>query len=83
MIKSMITTKVFCDIIGNKMVSDMWKSMIRYNYQPHIAEQICDAIDRKDSADKFNRIMSEYNEWLAEQQRQQQYFQQFLMQYFK
>ena len=31
----------------------------------------------------FNRIMQEYNEWLATQQRQQQYFQQFLMQYFK
>ena len=79
----MITAKDFCDIIGNKIASDMWKSLIRNSSQPHIAEQLCDAIDKKDSVDKFNRIMSEYNEWLAEQHRQQQYFQQFLMQYFK
>lgn len=79
----MITTKDFCDIIGNKIASDMWKSLIRNNFPPQIAEQLCDAIDRKDNADMFNRIMTEYNEWLAEQQRQQQYLQQFLMQHFK
>ena len=79
----MITAKDFCDIIGNKMASDIWKSMIRNNFPPNIAEQLYDAIDRKDRVDKFNRIMQEYNEWLVEQQRQQQYLQQFLMQYFK
>lgn len=79
----MITARDYCDIIDNKIASDMWKSMIRYNYPPHIAEQICDAIDRKDRADMFNRFMTKYNEWLVEQQRQQQYLQQFLMQYFK
>lgn len=79
----MITAKDFCDIVSNKMANEMGKSLIRNNFPPHIAEQLCDAIDRKDRVDKFNRIMSEYNEWLAEQQRQQQYFQQFLLQYFK
>lgn len=79
---NMITAKDFCDIIGNKIASDMWKSMIRNSFPPHIAEQLCDAIDRKDNADMFNRIMQEYNEWLAAQQRQQQYFQQFLIQHF-
>lgn len=79
----MITTKDFCDIIANKMASDMWKSLIRNSFPPQIAEQLCDSIDKKDSLDKFNRIMTKYNEWLAEQQRQQQYLQQFLMQYFK
>ena len=78
----MVTAKDYCDIISNKLASDMWKSMVRNNFPPHIAEQLCDAIDRKDNADMFNRIMKEYNEWLAAQQRQQ-YFQQFLMQYFK
>lgn len=82
-IKYMITTKDFCDIIGNKMASEIGKAKIRQSFPPHIAEQLCDAIDRYDKADKFNRIISEYNEWLAEQQRQQQYFQQFLVQYFK
>lgn len=79
----MIMPKDFCDIVGNKMASEMWKAKIRQSFPPHIAEQLCDAIDRNDRVDKFNRIMSEYNEWLAEQQRQQQYFQQFLLQYFK
>ena len=79
----MVTAKDFCDMIGNKMANEYGKSMIRNNFPPNIAEQICDAIDRKDNADMFNRIMKEYNEWLAQQQRQQQYFQQFLMQHFK
>ena len=55
---SMITAKDFCDIIGNKIANDVLKSMIRYSYPPHIAEQFCDAIDRKDCVDMFNRIMS-------------------------
>ena len=79
----MVTAKDFCDMIGNKMASEYGKSMIRNNFPPNIAEQLCDAIDRKDNADMFNRIMKEYNEWLAQQQCQQQYFQQFLMQHFK
>lgn len=76
----MITTKDVCDIVGNKMASEMGKSKIRQSFPPHIVEQLCDVIDRKDKVDKFNRIMSEYNEWLIEQQRQQQYLQQFLIQ---
>lgn len=79
----MITTKDLCDIIGNKIASDIGKSLIRNSFPPHIAEQLCDAIERNDSAEKFNRILTEYNEWLADQQRQQQYLQLFLMQYFK
>ena len=79
----MLTEKDFSDIIANKIANDIWKAMIRQSFPPHIAEQLCDAIDRKDNVDKFNRIMREYNEWLAEQQRQQQYLQQFLMQHFK
>lgn len=79
----MITPKDFCDIVGNKIASDIGKALIRQSFPPQIAEQLCDAIDRNDRVEKFNRIMSEYNEWLAEQQRQQQYFQQFLLQYFK
>lgn len=79
----MITAKDFSDIIANKIANDIGKAMIRQSFPPHIAEQLCDAIDRYDSVDKFNRIMREYNEWLAEQQRQQQYLQQFLMQHFK
>ena len=76
-------TKDICDIIGNKIASDVWKVMTWNIYPPHVAEQICDAIDRKYSFDIFNRFVLEYNEWLAEQQRQKQYLQQFLIQYNK
>ena len=61
----MITAKDFCDIVGNKMASKMGKAMIRQSFPPHIAEQLCDAIDRKDNADMFNRFMTKYNEWMA------------------
>lgn len=79
----MITTKDLCDIVGNKMASDIGKSLIRNNFPSHIAEQLCDAIDRNDGVDKYNRIMTEYNEWLVDQQRQKQYLQHFLQQYFR
>ena len=74
----MITTKDLPDIVGNKMANDIGKSLIRRSLPPHIAEQLCDVIDRGDSVEKFNRILMEYNEWLAEQQRQQQYIMQYL-----
>ena len=78
----MITAKDFCDIIGNQMACDIGKLLIRNSFPPHIAEQYCDAIDRYDKADKFNRIMSKYTEWLADPQRQQQFFQQFFVAVF-
>ena len=57
----MITTKDLCDIIGNKIASDIGKSLIRNSFPPHIAEQLCDAIERNDSAEKFNRIITVEN----------------------
>lgn len=74
----MITTKELCDIIGNKMANDIGKNLIRKSFPPHIAERLCDAIDKNDSVEKFNRILMEYNEWLTEQQRQQQYILRYL-----
>jgi len=38
------------------------KNEIRNSFPTHIAKQLCDAIDRKDNVDKFNRIMTEYDE---------------------
>lgn len=75
---NMITEKDLCDIIGNKIAHDIGKSLIRSSLPPHIAGQLCDAIDRNDATEKFDRILMEYNDWLAEQQRQQQYILQFL-----
>lgn len=49
----MITTKDLCDIAGNKMAKDIGKGLIRKSLPPHIAERLCDVIDRRDSVDKF------------------------------
>lgn len=67
----MITKKDLYNIIENKMVNDIGKSLLRKSIPPHIAEQLCDSIDRSDDAEKFNRILTEYNDWMIEQQHQQ------------
>ena len=79
----MITAKDFCDIIGNKIASDMWKSLIRNNFPPHIAERTCAAIDSKEKAEHFQRLLMEYNDWMLQQQRQHVAIRQFLVQYYK
>lgn len=79
----MITIKDLYDIVGKKMANEASKAIIRNNMPPHIAEQKCDAIDRNEAADHFNRILMEYNEWLANQQRQQEAVQQFLREYYR
>ena len=79
----MITVKDLYDIVGNRMANNAGKAIIRNSFPPHIAEQMCDAIDRNEAADHFNRILMEYNEWLANQQRQQEAVQQFLREYYR
>ena len=79
----MITVKDLYDIGGNRMANNAGKAIIRNSFPPHIAEQMCDAIDRNEAADHFNRILMEYNEWLANQQRQQEAVQQFLREYYR
>ena len=76
----MITIKDLYDIVGNKMANEAGKVFIRNNFPPHIAEQMCDAIDRQESAEHYMRILQEYNEWVM---RQQQCMQQFLQGYYK
>ena len=79
----MITIKDLYDIVGNRMANNAGKAIIRNSFPPHIAEQMCDAIDKQEAADHFNRILMEYNEWLVNQQRQQEVVQQFLKEYYK
>ena len=43
-----------------------------------IAEQMCNAIDGQESAEHFQRLLREYNEWMQNQQRQQETVQRFL-----
>jgi hypothetical protein len=74
----MITIKDLYDIVGNKMANETGKAFIRKNFPLPIAEQMCDAIDRQESAEHYMRILREYNEWMS---RQQQLMRQFLQQY--
>lgn len=75
----MITIQDLYNIVGNKISNEMGKSIIRNNFPPCIADQMCDAIDVHESADHFQRLMQE---WIELQQRQQQVVQSFLSQYY-
>jgi len=79
----MITIRDLYDIVEKKMVSESGKAIIRNNFPPALAEQMCDAIDRQESAEHFRRLLMEYNEWLQNQQRQQEAVQRFLREYYK
>ena len=79
----MITTKDLFDIVGHKIANETSKALIRNNFPPQIAEKMCGAIDRQEAADHFNRFLTEWNEWMVNQQKQQAYVQQFLMEYYK
>lgn len=79
----MITVKDLYDIVGNKIANELQKSIIRTNFPPHIAERMCDVVDRHEASEHFQHLLKEYNDWMAQQQRQQQFIQQFLQQYYK
>lgn len=75
----MITIQDLCDILDNKISNQVRKSIIRNNFPPQIAEQICDAIDRNERAEHLVRFFKECMEF---QQKQQQTIQAFLQQYY-
>ncbi len=75
----MITTQDLFNIVGNKISNEMGKTIIRNNFPPQIADQMCNAIDAHESADHFQRLMLE---WIELQQRQQQIVQAFFSQYY-
>ena len=79
----MITIKDLYDIVVKKMANEARKVIIRNNMPPHLAEQMCDAIDRHEAADHFQRLLMEYNERLVNQQRQQEAVQAFLREYYR
>lgn len=71
----MITIQDLYNIAGNRISSEVQKSIIRNNYPPQIAERMCNAIDLKEKADFLLRYL---NEWLEYQNRHQQIVQSFL-----
>lgn len=76
----MLTVKDFQDIIEGKIASEAQKAIIRNSVPPQIAEKMCEAIDKNETAKHFERFLKEWNEWILNQQRQQIYIQQFLTQ---
>ena len=75
----MITIQDLYNIVDNKISNEVGKAIIRNNFPPQIAEQMCNAIDYHESADHFQLLMQE---WIELQQRQQQVVQSFLLQYY-
>ena len=74
-----MTEQDFINIIGNKISNEMQKAIIRSNFQPQLADQLCKLIDSNEKADLFQRMM---NEWIAYQNRQQQIVQLFFQQFY-
>lgn len=75
----MITIQDLYNIVGNKISNEIGKSIIRNNFPPQTAEQMCNAIDQHEAADHFQRFLTE---WIEAQQRQQQAIQASLQQYY-
>ena len=78
----MITIQDLYNIVGNKIANEAQKALIRNNFPPQIAEQMCNAIDGQERAEHFQRLLKEYNEWMQNQQRQQEAVQRFLREYY-
>ena len=79
----MITIQDLYNIVGNKITNETGKAIIRNNFPPQIAEQMCRAIDGQERAEHFQRLLREYNEWMQNQQRQQEMVERFLREYYK
>lgn len=79
----MITIQDLYNIVGNKIANETGKAIIRNNFPPQIAEQMCRAIDGQERAEHFQRLLREYNEWQMQQQRQREMVERFLREYYK
>ena len=66
----MITIQDLYNVVVDKIANEAQKALIRNNFPPQIAEQMCDAIDGQEKAEHFQRLLKEYDEWIVEQQRQ-------------
>lgn len=79
----MITIQDLYNIVGNKIVNETGKAIIRKNFPPQIAERMCAAVDSPEKAEHFQRLLQEYNEWMVNQQRQQEMVERSLMEYYQ
>ena len=75
-----MTEQNFLNIIGNKISNEMQKTLIKNNFQPQLADQLCNFIDSHEKADLFQRMM---NEWIVYQNRQQQILNAYMHQQYR
>ena len=52
----MITIQDLYNIVGNKIANEAQKALIRNNFPPQIAEQMCNTIDGQERAEHFQRL---------------------------
>ena len=71
------------NIAGNRFTNETAKAIIRSNFPPQFADQMCRAIDGQERAEHFRRLLQEYNKWMLNQLRLQALVQQFLREYYK
>ena len=50
----MITIQDLYNIVGNKISNEVGKTIIRNNFQPHIAEQMCNATEAATNSPSFS-----------------------------
>lgn len=55
----MLAIKNLYDIVENKISNEAQKAVIRKNMPPQIAERMCAAIDGKEKAKLFHRLLME------------------------
>lgn len=75
-----MTEQDFLNIIGNRISNEMQKAIIRSNYAPQTAEQLCNALDFHEKTDLFQKLM---DEWAEYQRRQYQIVQAYMQQYYR
>lgn len=73
-----MTEQDFINIIKNRIGYEAQKAVIRTNFAPQIAEQLCGYIDSHEKAELFQKL---YEEFMASQIRQQQIIQSFNQRY--
>lgn len=82
LVQNMITIQDLYNIVGNKIANETGKALIRNNFPPQIAEQMCNAIDGQERSEHFQRLLKEYNEWMMQQQLQREMVERFLREYY-
>lgn len=80
---TLITIQDLYNIVGNKIANETGKAIIRNNFPPQIAEQMCRAIGGQERTEHFQRLLGEYNDWMMQQQRQREMVERFWREYDK